>query len=79
MFMIFTLIFTGAAALIGLFAPGQSPRVEARNIVPVRGGYIEASGWEGVPDLIRKEGFNLCGVQDKSAASEPKDTAGKIG
>ena len=63
MFMIFTLLFTGAAALIGLFAPVQPRIFEAREVVPVRGGFIDASGWEGVQSVLEKDGFNLCAVQ----------------
>ena len=63
MFMIFTLLFTGAAALIGLLAPVQPRIFEARGVVPVRGGFIDASGWEGVQSVLEKDGFNLCAVQ----------------
>ena len=63
MFMIFTLLFTGAAAVIGLLAPAQPRVFEAREIVPVRGGFIDASGWEGVQSVLEKDGFNLCAVQ----------------
>jgi hypothetical protein len=63
MFMIFTLLFTGAAALISLLGPVQSRHFEARQTVPVRGGFIDASGWEGVRSVLEKDGFNLCTVQ----------------
>lgn len=63
MFMIFTLLFTGAAALISVLAPVQPRHFDARQTVPVRGGFIDASGWEGVRSVLEKDGFNLCSVQ----------------
>lgn len=63
MFMIFTLLFTGAAALVSLLAPVQARHLAGRQVVPVRGGFIDASGWEGVQSVLEKDGFNLCAVQ----------------
>jgi pimeloyl-ACP methyl ester carboxylesterase len=37
---------------------------EARNVVLVHGGFVDGSGWEGVYDLLKKDGFNVSVVQN---------------
>lgn len=69
MFMIFTLLFAGAAALVSLLAPVQARHLSGREMVPVRGGFIDASGWEGVQSVLEKDGFNLCAVQTSARSA----------
>jgi hypothetical protein len=35
-----------------------------RNVVLVHGGFVDGSGWQGVYDLLRKDGFNVSIVQN---------------
>ena len=34
-----------------------------KNIVLVHGGFVDGSGWQGVYDLLKKDGFNVLIVQ----------------
>src|SRR3977135_209031 len=38
--------------------------VKARNVVLVHGGFVDGSGWQGVYDLLRNDGFNVSIVQN---------------
>jgi hypothetical protein len=62
MFMIFTLLFAAAAAMIAAAAP--APARDLRT----RGGIVDGSGWEGVYNVLRKDGFNV-GLVQKPVAS----------
>jgi pimeloyl-ACP methyl ester carboxylesterase len=35
-----------------------------KNVVLVHGGFVDGSGWQGVYDLLRKDGFNVSIVQN---------------
>ncbi len=37
---------------------------EARNVVLVHGGFVDGSGWEGVHDRLKADGFNVSIVQN---------------
>lgn len=63
MFMIFTLLFAAAAAMIAAAAP-----VHARDLRVARDGIVDGSGWEGVYSLLRKEGFAVSLVQKPVAS-----------
>ncbi len=44
---------------------GRSARSEGRpTIVLVHGGFVDGSGWEGVYQLLRKDGYNVAIVQN---------------
>lgn len=57
MFIIFTLLFAAAAAIIAIAAP-----VHARDVRVARKGIVDGSGWEGVYHVLEKEGFNVSPV-----------------
>jgi pimeloyl-ACP methyl ester carboxylesterase len=38
------------------------------NVVLVHGGFVDGSGWRGVYDLLRDDGFNVSVVQDPTAS-----------
>jgi pimeloyl-ACP methyl ester carboxylesterase len=43
----------------------QARTVEGvRNVVLVHGGFVDGSGWQGVYDLLRKDGYNVSIVQN---------------
>src|ERR1700730_4271819 len=52
------LLLTGCA----LSAQNQEQRV--RNIVLVRGAWVDGSGWKGVYDILVKDGYNVSIVQE---------------
>jgi pimeloyl-ACP methyl ester carboxylesterase len=43
----------------------ESPAVEGvRNVVLVHGGFVDGSGWRGVYDLLKKDGYHVSVVQN---------------
>jgi pimeloyl-ACP methyl ester carboxylesterase len=43
---------------------------EVRNIVLVHGGFVDGSGWQGVYDLLKADGFNVSIVQNQTLSLE---------
>ena len=39
---------------------------EVRNIVLVHGGFVDGSGWQGVHELLKADGFNVSVVQNQT-------------
>jgi pimeloyl-ACP methyl ester carboxylesterase len=39
---------------------------DVRNVVLVHGGFVDGSGWQGVYDLLRADGFNVSVVQNQT-------------
>ena len=42
----------------------ERPSLEARSVVLVHGGFVDGSGWEGVYNILRKDGYNVAIVQN---------------
>lgn len=62
-----------AAASIALAATGPSPAsaqndAAAKNIVLVHGGFVDGSGWKGVYDILKKDGYNVSIVQNPTTS-----------
>jgi pimeloyl-ACP methyl ester carboxylesterase len=49
---------------------GRSSMTEVRNIVLVHGGFVDGSGWQGVYDLLKADGFNVSVVQNQTLSLE---------
>src|SRR4051794_3973847 len=43
---------------------------DVRNIVLVHGGFVDGSGWQGVHDLLKADGFNVSVVQNQTLSLE---------
>lgn len=43
---------------------------EIRNVVLVHGGFVDGSGWQGVYDLLKADGFNVSIVQNPTLSLE---------
>ena len=43
---------------------------EVRNVVLVHGGFVDGSGWQGVYDLLKADGFNVSVVQNPTLSLE---------
>lgn len=41
---------------------------EIRNVVLVHGGFVDGSGWQGVYDLLKKDGYNVSIVQNPTTS-----------
>jgi pimeloyl-ACP methyl ester carboxylesterase len=42
----------------------------ARNVVLVHGGFVDGSGWQGVYDLLKQDGYNVAIVQNPTLSLE---------
>ena len=42
----------------------ERPSLEARTVVLVHGGFVDGSGWEGVYNILRKDGYTVAVVQN---------------
>src|SRR5438105_4031856 len=42
----------------------ERPSLEARNVVLVHGGFVDGSGWEGVYEILKKDGYTVAVVQN---------------
>jgi pimeloyl-ACP methyl ester carboxylesterase len=63
------------ALLVGgsVLAQGQHPPA-IKNVVLVHGGFVDGSGWRGVYDILKKDGFNVAVVQN-ATVTLPGDVA----
>jgi pimeloyl-ACP methyl ester carboxylesterase len=43
---------------------------DVRNVVLVHGGFVDGSGWRGVYDALRADGYNVSVVQDQTLSLE---------
>src|ERR687885_81753 len=39
-----------------------------KNVVLVHGGFVDGSGWEGVYDILKKDGYNVSVVQNPTVS-----------
>src|ERR1700759_3225311 len=46
--------------------PGGHPVTDVKNVVLVHGGFVDGSGWRGVYDLLKADGFNVRVVQNQT-------------
>src|SRR5258707_6730858 len=49
---------------------GRSHMTDVRNVVLVHGGFVDGSGWQGVYDLLKADGFNVSVVQNQTLSLE---------
>jgi pimeloyl-ACP methyl ester carboxylesterase len=49
-----------------------------RNVVLVHGGFVDGSGWQGVYDLLKADGFNVSVVQNPTLSLEGDAAATKM-
>jgi pimeloyl-ACP methyl ester carboxylesterase len=58
-----------AAALSGAApAAAQPAHEQVRNVVLVHGGFVDGSGWQGVYDILRREGYDVAIVQNPTTS-----------
>lgn len=55
--------FALAAVLAGSAALAAPAFAEAKNVVLVHGALVDGSGWRGVYDILKKDGYNVSVVQ----------------
>ncbi len=49
----------------------------SQNVVLVHGGFVDGSGWEGVYDLLKKDGYEVSVVQNPTLSLEDDVAATK--
>lgn len=57
-----------SAATLAMAASSLSPipasAADIKNVVLVHGGFVDGSGWPGVYDILKKDGYNVTIVQN---------------
>lgn len=48
----------------------RSAMTQLQNVVLVHGGFVDGSGWQGVYDLLKADGFNVSVVQNSTVSLE---------
>ncbi|WP_395449694.1 alpha/beta hydrolase [Aminobacter sp. UC22_36] len=65
-------LITAAAATLALAASALTPAAAqptgAKNVVLVHGGFVDGSGWQGVYNLLKKDGYNVTIVQNPTTS-----------
>lgn len=65
-------LITAAAATLALAATALTPAAAqptgAKNVVLVHGGFVDGSGWQGVYDILKKDGYNVTIVQNPTTS-----------
>jgi pimeloyl-ACP methyl ester carboxylesterase len=61
-----------SAAALGLLAAGSganaAPAGAIKDVVLVHGGFVDGSGWEGVYDILTKDGYRVTVVQNPTTS-----------
>lgn len=65
-------LITAAAATLALAATALTPAAaqpaSAKNVVLVHGGFVDGSGWQGVYNILKKDGYNVTIVQNPATS-----------
>jgi len=54
----------GVVALAAVAAPAKAAPAGIKNIVLVHGAWVDGSGWQGVYQVLKKDGYNVSIVQN---------------
>lgn len=65
-----TLIASATMLALGLSADAAlaADHASVKSIILVHGGFVDGSGWEGVYDLLKKDGYNVTIVQNPTTS-----------
>src|SRR3954449_12818379 len=61
---------TNVVLIRGRSTKGRSSMSDVKNVVLVHGGFVDGSGWQGVYDLLKTDGFDVRGVQNQTLTLE---------
>ncbi|MDH4987749.1 alpha/beta hydrolase [Aminobacter anthyllidis] len=65
-------LITAATATLALVATALTPAAAqptgAKNVVLVHGGFVDGSGWQGVYNILKKDGYNVTIVQNPTTS-----------
>ncbi|HEY1926838.1 MAG TPA: alpha/beta hydrolase [Caulobacteraceae bacterium] len=59
---------SAAALIAGAGVVHSAPAGAIKNVVLVHGGFVDGSGWEGVYDLLTKDGYKVTVVQNPTTS-----------
>lgn len=61
-----TMALSAAALVVGISASGAlaAEDATAKSVVLVHGGFVDGAGWEGVYDILKKDGYDVTIVQN---------------
>src|SRR5499433_1064657 len=71
-------IIASAATAAAVLAGSAQAAPAINNIVLVHGGFVDGSGWRGVYDILRKDGFNVAVVQNPTISLDGDVAAAKM-
>src|ERR1700759_3245555 len=54
--------------VIGATAVNAAPATGVKNIILIHGGFVDGAGWEGVYNILKKQGFNVSIVQNPTTS-----------
>jgi pimeloyl-ACP methyl ester carboxylesterase len=60
------LLTIGLAAAVGLSYAADAPNI--KNVVLVHGAFVDGSGWKGVYERLKKDGYNVAVVQNRTVS-----------
>ena len=64
-----TVIASAALALgVNASAAFAADAAKVKNVVLVHGGFVDGAGWQGVYDILKKDGYNLTIVQNPTTS-----------
>jgi len=66
---LFTLLAAASAVALGVGATmARAEAAETESVVLVHGGFVDGSGWQGVYDVLKKDGYNVTVVQNPTTS-----------
>ena len=57
-----------AAAGISMFAAGTAHAADVKSVVLVHGAFVDGSGWKGVYDILKRDGYEVTIVQNSTSS-----------
>lgn len=63
-----SLALAAALALTAGSAPAHAAANTVKNVVLVHGGFVDGSGWKGVYDILKRDGYNVVIVQNPTTS-----------
>jgi pimeloyl-ACP methyl ester carboxylesterase len=63
-----TLMASGALLAAAIAAPAQAEPAAAKSIVLVHGAFVDGSGWQGVYEILKRDGYDVTIVQNPTTS-----------
>ncbi|MEP9372825.1 alpha/beta hydrolase [Mesorhizobium sp. KR1-2] len=66
---LFTLLAAASALALGVTATAtKAQAADVKSVVLVHGGFVDGSGWQGVYDVLKKDGYDVTIVQNPTTS-----------